>query len=308
MKNRYVAGCLAACLLGLAAASAGVAEPVETLRQARADQGPDIVNGLRQSAKPKKPPAKSGLQLVSWPGPLGKMAGYLTSDPGDGNRHPAIVWVSGGDTAIGDFWSKQPIETDQSAAAFREAGVVVFYPAVRGLNGNPGQIEGFYGELDDLVAATQWLKQQPWVDPDKIYLGGHSSGGTMVLLAAEYAGAWRAVFAFGPVTDPRSYGPRLWGALPFDSSNQHATKVRAPINWLSSITMPTLIAEGDRQGNVGAIDQFRLTNRNPLVHVSLAGGCSHFSILRPASEKIAKAIKNDSVECLLNEGFAVKCE
>lgn len=305
--KRCVSSFVAAILVALALSSTAAAQSEKTLREARAGQGPEVINNLRQSAKPRKPPAKSGLTLVSWPGPLGNMAGYLTSDPGDGNRHPAIVWVSGGDTAIGDFWSKQPIETDQSAAAFREAGVVVFYPAVRGLNGNPGQIEGFYGELDDLIAATQWLKQQSWVDPDKVYLGGHSSGGTMVLLAAEYADEWKSVFAFGPVADPRGYGPFLWGALPFDSSNQHATKLRAPLHWLSSIRMPTLIAEGDRQGNVGAIDQFRLTNRNPMVHIALAPGCTHFSILRPASEKIAKAIKNNSVEGLLDDGFAVKC-
>jgi dipeptidyl aminopeptidase/acylaminoacyl peptidase len=301
-----IAGGLAAlaAFAGVATAQSG-----ETLRQARAGQGPDTLVSLRQTAKPKKPPAKSALRAVSYPGPLGKMAGYLTKDPADGKKHPAIIWISGGDTALGNFWSPQPRDSDQSAAAFREAGVVVFYPAVRGLNGNPGQIEAFYGELDDLVAATQWLKQQPWVDPDRIYLGGHSSGGTMVLLAAEYANEWKAVFAFGAVHDPRGYGDRMWGARIYDPHNTAASRLRSPIEWLSSITMPTLVIEGERQGNVGSLDLLRAINRNPHVHFALGRGCSHFSILRPASDKIAEAIATDSVTAMLaGEGFKVSCD
>lgn len=301
---RLAAG-IAACF---AFGSGAIAQAGETLQQARAGQGPDLVATMRQTSKPKKPPANSNLQVVSYPGSLGQMSGYLTKDPGDGKKYPAIVWISGGDTALGDFWSPQPRDSDQSAAAFREAGVAVFYPAVRGLNGNPGQIEGFYGELDDLVAATKWLKQQPWVDPERVYLGGHSSGGTMVLLAAEYAAEWKGVFSFGPVHDPRGYGPRLWGALPYDSLDEAASRLRAPIHWLPSITIPTLVIEGERQGNVGSLDLIRTTSTNPLVHVALGRDCTHFSILRPASEKIADAIANDKVDAMFTGGgFSVSC-
>lgn len=304
MTQRFAIGlAIAASLAGAATAQTG-----ETLRQARTGQGPNTVVTLRQTDKPPQPPANSDLKLVAYPGPLGNMAGYLTKDPGDGKKRPAIIWISGGDTAIGNFWSPQPRENDQSAAAFREAGLVVFYPAVRGLNGNPGQIEGYFGELDDLVAATAWLKQQPGVDPDRVYLGGHSSGGTMVLLAAAYAADWKAVFAFGAVHDPRGYGPALWGALPFDPKNQAASRLRAPINWLSSITVPTLVLEGDRQGNVGPLKLLREANRNPQVHFALGQGCGHFSILRPASEKIAGAIAADRVDALLGgDGFSIAC-
>lgn len=281
----------------------------ETLRQARSGHGPDIVVSLRQKDKPKRPPANSSLQLVTYSGALGEMFGYLTKDPGDGKKHPAIIWISGGDTAIGDFWSPQLRDNDQSGAAFREAGLVVFYPSVRGLNGNPGQIEGYYGELDDIVAATAWLKQQPWVDPARVYLGGHSSGGTMVLLAAEYAGEWKSVFAFGAVHDSRGYGPGLWGALPYDPANQEASRLRAPINWLSSVTVPTLVIEGGRQGNIGPLQTMHKANQNPLVHFALARSCSHFSILRPASEKIANAIVNDQVEALFDgNAFDASCD
>jgi len=148
-------------LLLTAVASPGIAQPAPTLKEARAGHGPNVITPMRQKAKPPKPPKQSGLQLVSYSGPLGAMAGYLTKAPEDGQKRPAIIWISGGNTAIGNFWTAQPRDNDQTAMAFREAGLLVFYPSVRGLNGNPGQIEGFYGELDDLVAATTiWLRQQ----------------------------------------------------------------------------------------------------------------------------------------------------
>lgn len=53
-------------------------------------------------------------------------------------------------------------------------------PSFRGEDRNPGSYEMFYGELEDLDAAYDWLAKQPWVDPDRIYLAGHSTGGTPV--------------------------------------------------------------------------------------------------------------------------------
>ena len=59
------------------------------------------------------------------------------------------------------------------------------FPSLRGGNDNPGRREGFFGEVDDILAATDYLARQPHVDPKRIYLGGHSTGGTMVMLVAE---------------------------------------------------------------------------------------------------------------------------
>ncbi len=89
----------------------------------------------------------------------------------------------------------------------------MMFPSLRGGNNNPGQIEGFFGEIDDILAAAEFLAQQPYLDPDRIYLGGHSTGGTLVFLVAEASGRFRAVFAFGPVVDVREYGQEF---IPFD--------------------------------------------------------------------------------------------
>lgn len=303
-KKALLALAAAGALFGAAAAQE--ANVPQTLAEARAGQSANVGTKARQTDKPETPPV-SWMKLVGYPGPLGTMAGYLAGVPETEGRRPAIVWISGGNTAIGDFWSTQPRANDQSAAAFREAGMVVFYPAVRGLNGNPGQIESYFGELDDLVAATRWLKEQPFVDPDRVYLGGHSSGGTMALLASEYASEWAGVVAFGPVTDPQFYGNGLWGVQPVKKKDVAGQRLRAPINWLDSISAPTLVLEG-RQGNAGEIAAFAAANRNPKARFHVIEGCTHFSVLRPASELVAAKMRDASfTELLSRDGFELTC-
>jgi dipeptidyl aminopeptidase/acylaminoacyl peptidase len=304
LRNALFVLAAAGGLLGIAAAQTTM--PAQTLAEARAGQAASIRTKARQLDKPETPPV-SWMKLVGYPGPLGTMAGYLAGVPETEGRRPAIIWISGGNTAIGDFWTPQPRANDQSAAAFREAGMVVFYPAVRGLNGNPGQIESYFGELDDMVAATRWLKSQPFVDPDQVYLGGHSSGGTMALLASEYAAEWAGVVAFGPVTDPQVYGEALWGVQPVKAKDVAGQRLRAPLHWLASITAPTLVLEG-RQGNAGEIAAFAKANSNPKARFHVIEGCTHFSILRPGSELVAAKMRDASfAELLARESFELTC-
>ena len=64
----------------------------------------------------------------------------------------------------------------------------MMFPGLRGTSGNPGTQESFLGEVDDVLAAADFLRKVDYVDPSRIYLGGHSTGGTLALLVAE-AGA-----------------------------------------------------------------------------------------------------------------------
>src|SRR5437667_5755760 len=143
-----------------------------------------------------------------------RLSAYLTARPADRQKHPAVIWIVGGDcNSIGDVWSAQPRNNDQSAAAFRKAGIVMMFPSLRGGNDNPGAKEGFLGEVDDVLGAAHFLSGQDYVDPKRIYLGGHSTGGTLALLVAECSDRFRAVFSFGPADDVSGYGPEY---LPFD--------------------------------------------------------------------------------------------
>jgi dipeptidyl aminopeptidase/acylaminoacyl peptidase len=98
-----------------------------------------------------------------------------------------MIWVTGGfpPGGIGESaWSPPDLENDQSAQQYRQAGMVMLYPTFRGCAGNPGFQETFFGEVDDILSALKYLNTVPYVDPNQFYLGGRSTGGTMVLLAA----------------------------------------------------------------------------------------------------------------------------
>ena len=174
-----------------------------SLTDARRLHPTHLTRKLPPSDPPDVPPA-GVFALIRYPAPAGQLPAYVTVDPHDGRRHPAIVWITGGDcNSIGDCWSPQGRDNDQSAAAYRKAGIVMMFPTLRGGNDAVGAKEKFCGETDDVIAAAADLATRPWVDPTRIYLGGHSTGG--------HAGAYwsrsrptgfRAVFCFGPVRQP----------------------------------------------------------------------------------------------------------
>ncbi len=240
-----------------------------------------------------KPPA-GVLDLVKYPSPAGQLSAYVSVPPADGKKRPAVLWITGGfGNDIGEIaWTPGPPDNDQSASAFREAGILMMYPSLRGGNDNPGHIENFFGEVDDVLAARDWLAKQPSVDPDRIYLGGHSTGGTLALLAAECSGGFRGVFAFGPVYGPRGYAP---GHLYYDAANPKEIELRAPYRWLNGITSPTFVFEGtESPGNLSALQALEKTAHGDAVHFFPVPGTTHFSILRPMTRLLARKVAGDT--------------
>jgi acetyl esterase/lipase len=242
--------------------------------------------------EPPAPPPPAGVfDLIRYKSPVGELAAYVTPDPGDGAKHPAIVWITGGDcNSIGELWTARPRSNDQSAAAYRTAGIVTMFPSLRGGNDNPGRREGFYGEVDDVMAAAEYLAALPYVDPERIYLGGHSTGGTLVMLVAESSTRFRAVFAFGPVTDVRNYGGKF---VYHDASNKREAELRAPSRWLDSVKRPLFVIDGV-EGNIEDLRDMEARNRNSLVKFFSVPGKGHFEVLAPANELIASKILGDS--------------
>jgi len=221
----------------------------------------------------------------------------LSTDPKDGKKHPAILWIVGGDcNSIEDVWTPAPADNDQTAGAFREAGIVMMYPSLRGGNQNPGSREGFLGEVDDVLAAADYLAKQKFVDPNRIYLGGHSTGGTLVLLTAEMSHCFRAVFSFGPVANIACYPPEF---TPFNTSTRRELEVRSPGIWLHCIESPTFVMEGALDcGNVIPLQAMARVSKNPKVQFYPVQQASHFSILGPVTRLIAdKIIKDDGSTC-----------
>src|SRR5947207_927656 len=92
-----------------------------------------------KAGQPLPTPPTEVFGIVQYESPAGKLLAYLTPDPGDGQRRPAIVWITGGDcNTIDDaLWREQTPENEQSAKAFRAAGIVEMFPSLRGGNTNP---------------------------------------------------------------------------------------------------------------------------------------------------------------------------
>ena len=264
-----------------------------SLTEARRDFKTKLVRHEAQHEPVQPPPAKL-FRTVHYESALGPMAAYVSQPPQDGQRHPAIVWIFGGfGNDIGDTaWQEQSPDNDQSASAFWKAGIVTMYPSFRGGNDNPGYNESFYGEVDDVLAAADYLAKQDFVDPNRIYLGGHSTGGTLALLVAESApsGRFRAVFAFGPADDVAGYGG---SDLTFDTTNDKEFDLRAPKLWLNSIHSPTFVFEGT-SGNFEALQILSHSTRNPMVHFYPLMGFTHFSTLAPTTRLLATKILGDN--------------
>jgi dipeptidyl aminopeptidase/acylaminoacyl peptidase len=254
------------------------------------------LRSLKTESQDIEIPPNNIFQIVKYPTVNGELPAYLSTDRRDGKKYPAIIWITGGDcNSIGDVWSPAPRKNDQTASAFRKAGIIMMFPSLRGGNNNPGKKEGFLGEVDDLVAAVKYLQTQNNIDPTRIYLGGHSTGGTMALLVAEYSTLFRGIFAFGPIDDVSGYGDDS-GFLPFDTSNQNEVRVRSPKYWLSSIKSPTWIFEGDRHGNIESLRSMAQISNNLQAHFLEVKGADHFSILAPTTESIANKIILDTGE------------
>ncbi len=243
-------------------------------------------------------PPSDIFEVIKYPAPSGDLSAYLTPDPGDGKKHPAMVWAKGGFGGIGSFlWEEAYRTNDQSAAAFREAGIVLMCPSWRGENDNPGRFELFYGEVEDFLAAIKYAKSLPYVDPDRVYIGGHSTGGTITLLAAVSGADFRAAFAFGGepdfydtiLDDPAFYD------TPYPVSSVRDHELRSAIRYTPYIKRPTFYFEGQENFYyvLNAKKMEKLAKEYEVPFQSFTPPGDHFDILAPITELIAQKILED---------------
>lgn len=272
----------------------GGGPPPQTLAEARTGFKTKIVKPTQTGVKA---PDYAGFVKTSYKGPLGDYEVYVVPPKDESKKGPIVIWLKDADfnTIDHDVSIPGPAEKDATGSPIRKAGIGMMYPSLRGGNLNPGQKEGFFGELDDLAAAMAFAKTLPWVDPNRIYLGGHSTGGTMSLLSACYTPGWRAVFSLGPVDDVREYigGDHVRASTDDDLE----MRLRSPGYWLHSVTSPTFVFEGTvGKTNAELVRKMAYGNLNPLVHFELVDGVDHFSIGTPLAKLFAAKIQADTGE------------
>jgi poly(3-hydroxybutyrate) depolymerase len=294
-----------------ASAAGGPQAATQSLAGARRGFHTHLLRTISNPEPPEVPPEQL-FELVKYPSPAGELAAYVSrpgasaAPAGPQRRRPAIIWIFGGfGNGIGaTAWTDFPASNDQSASAFWKAGIVTMYPSFRGGCGNPGAQEVFYGEVEDVLAAAAYLAKRDDVDPNRIYLGGHSTGGTLALLVSEMAPTkrFRAIFASGAIDDVAGYGS---DEFPFDASNAREIKLRSPIHWLEGITTPTWAFEGGGgRGNLTALLAMKRATHNPAVQFFPVAGADHFSILRPLTQLIAEKILRDTGAAETNVTFS----
>jgi hypothetical protein len=169
-------------------------------------------------------------------------------------------------------------------------------PSRRGGNDNPGRFEQLYGEADDLVAAIEHVRALPYVDPERVYVGGHSTGATLVLLAAAITDRFRAAFVFGPIEHVGGYGlVHVPYAAPDEKRLDAEMGMRSPILWVQDIKRPVLVFEGEGGNSLAAaaLEREAKSKQVPLRTFVLPNQ-DHFSALQPISQVIATKILADT--------------
>lgn len=286
---------MSSLLLLAGCSSEAVTKPEEQQRQTFAEAHDAFKTKLTKQESDQDPvpePPAGVFELKYYDSKVGELAAYVSSDPADGKKHPMIIWIVGGwGNGIDEFaWSYPDWENDQTASAFREAGILMMYPSFRGGNGNPGYYETLFGEVDDIVSAYEYAAALPYVDPERIYLGGHSTGGTRALLASEYTDKFRAVFAFGPVDEVKYHNNTQFT---FDTGNQEEYRMRSPINWLKDVKSPTYLIEGEG-GNAKNLKAIQEKSANDNIHCYIVDDADHFSVLAPITRLLAEKISSDT--------------
>ena len=264
----------------------------EALSSARKKFPTQIVN-IDYLPEPIEKPDNSKFELIHYKSGANSLAAYVTPSPQDGAKHPAIIWIPGGHhNSIEDVWTPRERSNDQTASAFRKAGIVMMFASTRGGNDNPGKREGFFGEVDDILAAAEHLANLPYVDPAQIYLGGHSTGGTLAMLVGESSDKFRAIFALGPVAYAHSYrGDFVY----CDPRNTKEMELRSPIYWLSCVSSPMYVFEGEENGNWDELKKMSDVNLNPNIQFHKVRDHDHFSLISPLTEALAEQLKKGKI-------------
>ena len=166
-----------------------------------------IQNQVPQTNPPQDPVAqeptqKYTVQVVEFMRGDTKLHGWLYTPTQGSGPFPAIIHLHGGD--------KNPGEPKALAEFYTSQGYVFFAPNLTGagLSADAGPFisdimehmkenglsdaEAAEKAIDliqkfswDGVAGVRWLKQQTNVDPNRIFMTGHSMGGKLTLLVAE---------------------------------------------------------------------------------------------------------------------------
>jgi len=183
-------------------------------------------------------------------------------------KYPVITFTYGGPHAqvVLNAWSRSATFLWHQMMA--QKGYIIFSLDNRGSAGRghvfeaPVHLHLGAQELADQRDGAAWLREQPFVDPNRLGIWGWSYGGHMTLHAMFEAGdIYKVGFAGGPVTDwhfyDTIYTERYMGLLP---KNEQNYKDSSPIKNAGNLKGKLLIAHGTGDDNVHYSNTLSLIN------------------------------------------------
>jgi dienelactone hydrolase len=164
-----------------------------------------------------------------------KLAAYVSAAPTDGTKRPGVLFLHGGfGFGDGDWEMAQP---------YRDAGYVVMLPTLRAENGQPGHFTLYFEEVDDVLAAADAFAALPYVDSGRLFVAGHSAGGSLATLAAMASNRFRGAASLGGCMDQRLNAD----IAPFDTKDDREFRIRSPLDFAGSFQCPARLYYGNTE-------------------------------------------------------------
>lgn len=181
----------------------------------------------------------SGATQVQYSSGSLRLAAWINVPEHVSSRQSAVLYLHPGFDLTSNDWDL--------AKPFRDSGYIVMMPTVRGENGQHGEFTLDYNEVDDVLAAAEFLRTQSYVRADHVYVAGYSVGGVLALLAAEMYPGFRAAASISGLTDLASYLKYARGAkenAPFDTADTKEIELRSPLSYAASFKCPVRMYYG----------------------------------------------------------------
>jgi len=195
--------------------------------------------------------------LVHYPSKDGKWTisafVYMPYNLPRNGQHPAIVFVHGGPT------SQTVNAFNRFVQHMANQGYIVIAPNYRGSTGYGREFQQANlfdmggGDLQDVLAAADWIKQTGYVDPKKLIVMGASYGGYMSMMAVTKApDVWAAGVPIVPFvnyfTEIENEDPVLResdiATMGDPDKNKDLYRDRSPIFFVDQIKAPLLLLAG----------------------------------------------------------------